>query len=269
MKKRHLRTKSLRFSMIMLSFVLLFALVPWQGDASAVGKGSLIVSSVYEDSARKTVSISVEASSVEDMASGQLELRYDPQVGYARSVEAGSAVSGSISTVNYEAAKDGIIKFAWISTEELSSDGELLNLEFYTTHEKGVKATDLELVATQVFDEDGEEIKVALEDGYVKPFDGKIEVAEEVVGDKTWTVTFSTPMLSSSITNQSVYILNESRRNLVKADLSLSNDGTVLTVTPDEELGRYFDYSLIVSENVRSMTNTRLKQAVKVPFTVK
>ena len=254
--------------MIMLSFVLLFALLPWQGDASAVGKGSLIVSSVYEDSARKTVSISVEASDIENMASGQLELRYDPQVGYARSVEAGSAVSGSISTVNDEAAKDGIIKFAWISTEELSSDGELLNLEFYTTHEQGVKATDLELVQTQVFDESGKAINVSLVEGFVKPFDGQVDASEEVTEDKEWTVTFSTPMEPTSINERSVYITNESRGYVHNADLSLSSDGKVLTVTPKESYGGYFDYSLVVSENVRSKTNTKLKQAVKVPFTV-
>lgn len=254
--------------MVLLTFTLLFTFLPWQGGAAAVGKGSITVSSVYEDAKRKTVSISIDAQDIQNMQSGQLELHYDPQVAYVRTSNVGESLDGGITMLNDDGAEDGIIKFAWVSTDEIE-DGTLLNLDFYTTHEEDVKATDLELVHTQVFDDEGDAISVSLQDGYIKPFDGKVEAEEEVSIDKKWTVTFNTPILERSINPQSVYILNESRRNLVKADLSLSNDGKTLTVVPDEELNNYFDYSLIVSENVRSMTNTRLKQAVKVPFTVK
>ncbi|MCA0971503.1 Ig-like domain-containing protein [Halobacillus litoralis] len=265
MRIQHLRWKSA--GMTLMTAVLLFAFLPWQGDASAVGKGTISVSSVYEDSERKTVSISIEAQDIENMESGQLELRYDPQVGYVRGTDSGSSLEDAITVINEDEAEDGIVKFAWVATDEVEN-GTLLSLDFYTTHEQGVKATDLELVETQVFDEDGDEIGVSLSDGYIKPFDGKVESEEEVSGNKTWTIEFSTPILESSISEQSVYIQNERRNALVDVNLSLSNDGKVLTVKPADELRRSYDYSLIVSENVRSMTNTRLKEAVKVPFTV-
>lgn len=109
--------------------------------------------------------------------------------------------------------------------------------------------------------------------GFIQPFNAlKVLRGEtrEVLWtnnpNKKWTITFNKPFDYSSITEDTVYIINESLKK-VSLIYSFSNDDKEIYVQPERELSSG-EYWLIVSNDIFSQEGESLYQANYIKFVV-
>ena len=91
----------------------------------------------------------------------------------------------------------------------------------------------------------------------------------DVPVDKTWTITFNFPVIQSSITPDSIYVMNSEQE---KQDITLSVNDHIVTVTAPKagyQLGQ--THTLHITGEVLGQVNNEekaLKQPITKPFTV-
>ncbi|MFF5996381.1 glucosaminidase domain-containing protein [Lysinibacillus sp. KU-BSD001] len=92
-------------------------------------------------------------------------------------------------------------------------------------------------------------------------------VDTKVSSDKTWTITFNESVLESSISKDSIYVLDKNNR---KQDTSLSVKGNVVLVqAPAQGYVPGESYTLHITDSVKSQkSNKRLNKSVIKPFTI-
>lgn len=74
-------------------------------------------------------------------------------------------------------------------------------------------------------------------------------------------VTFSEPMKISSLTNTTFKLQNSGDNTAVAGDISLSNDGTVATLTPSSPLSPSTPFTATVSNSVKDLAGNKLVSA--------
>ena len=84
--------------------------------------------------------------------------------------------------------------------------------------------------------------------------------------NKVWTITFSAPLLSTSVNSNTVYV-TDSKQTKVATTIKLSPDGLSVTVTPSKAYSGG-DYNLYITEGVTSSASVQLSEMIIVPFSV-
>lgn len=234
----------------------------------AAQQGQVMITSSYEERRGRTVSLSVLVSDVEDVSAGSLELHYDADVGYVTGSEKGDALPDNALFVNNtEQAKNGVIKAAWASETNLE-DGALITLDFRLMHRNRKNNTDLDLSNVQLFDKDGDPVTVNIVDGDVKPFEGNKKASQKNINsNKSWTITFSTPMNRSTLNPHTITVTEDRTGDEIPVKVQMSKDKKSVTVSPVKHYVKG-SYTLTVSDQIQSSHGDSLKEAVQLPFTV-
>ncbi|SDJ22967.1 hypothetical protein [Salimicrobium halophilum] len=252
----------------MLVIVLAFAtlsmtVMPVSGDT----KGSMTIKSAYDDG-RGTKELDVSINNIEGLHAGQFELHYNSDFGYIRDAELGSVLGDSITSLNMEQAKEGVISLSFASLKELPESGTLLDFEFYVQQSNDSTKTEFTLKEAALYNEEEEEISYNSSEGFIKPFQGESLPNQEVTSDKEWTVSFNTEMSGEIVNSSTVFVLNH-RGDIVPTEVELRDNGKKAVVSPVNEYDNRYRYELIVSEQLFSSDGQLLKQAVKLPFAIK
>ncbi|KGP71735.1 N-acetylglucosaminidase [Pontibacillus yanchengensis] len=90
----------------------------------------------------------------------------------------------------------------------------------------------------------------------------------DVSEGKEWNIQFNTEMDPSAFNDNTVYIMND--RSLTKhaVTTNLSEDGKTLTVKPEGNYALAGNYTLYIKQSVASAKGEKMKQSIKLPFTV-
>lgn len=84
--------------------------------------------------------------------------------------------------------------------------------------------------------------------------------------NKVWTISFNSPLLSTSVIGDNVYVTN-SKQSKVATTIILSADGLTVTVTPSKAYTAG-DYNLYITTGLTSWDNVQHSEIVIIPFTV-
>lgn len=268
MKKRKRIWMTIASTMLLLVGIISYPTTKSPQVVEAAGQGQIMVTSSYEERRGRTVSLSILLSDVDDVSAGSFELHYDADVGYVTGAEKGDALPGDALFVNnVEQARNGVIKAAWASEESLA-EGALLTLDFRLMHRNRKNSTDLDLSNVQIFDEDGDPISLNVVDGDVKPFDGKKNASKKNINsNKTWTITFNTPMNRSTLNPHTIKVTSDRTGEEIPVKVQMSKDKKSVTVSPVKHYIKG-SYTLTISDQIQSTHGDQLKEGVQLPFTV-
>lgn len=84
--------------------------------------------------------------------------------------------------------------------------------------------------------------------------------------NKTWTITFNTPLNKATITNKNIWVRN-SKGNIIETSLSLEEDLKHVKITPSK--GGYDlneTYSLNIENSVQALNGSKLPSSIAMPF---
>jgi len=84
--------------------------------------------------------------------------------------------------------------------------------------------------------------------------------------NKVWTVTFNTPLSSTSVNSNTVYV-TDSKQTKVATTIKLAPDGLSVTATPSKAYSAG-DYNLYITNGLTSWDSVQLSEMIIVPFTV-
>ena len=84
--------------------------------------------------------------------------------------------------------------------------------------------------------------------------------------NKVWTISFSAPLLSTSVNSNTVYV-TDSKQIKVATTIKLSPNGLSVTVTPSKAYSGG-DYNLYITNGLTSWASVQLSEMIIVPFTV-
>ena len=94
-------------------------------------------------------------------------------------------------------------------------------------------------------------------------------IKQDVNPSKVWKVKLSGPLDKSSLTNEAVYVLDHNG-SIVGAKANLEKDGeTIAIIPPDGGYKSGKTYSLYIENSLLVISGSKLKQPVKMDFTVK
>ncbi|MFZ3101225.1 MAG: hypothetical protein WA131_10590 [Desulfitobacteriaceae bacterium] len=84
--------------------------------------------------------------------------------------------------------------------------------------------------------------------------------------NKVWTISFTVPLLSTSVNNNTIYVL-DSKLAKIATTVKLSADALSAVVIPAVAYTAG-DYSLYITNGITSQTRVKLVEQIMVPFTV-
>lgn len=84
--------------------------------------------------------------------------------------------------------------------------------------------------------------------------------------NKVWTITFNTPLLSTSVNSNTIYVKNSAQAKLATT-IKLSTDGFSVTVTPNKAY-TIGNYNLYITSGLKSIASEKLSEQIIVPFSV-
>lgn len=247
--------------------------LPFAGEglqqAEAIEKATVNVSSIYQDRRGLVVKAVVSVQHAENLAGGVIELSYDSDVALATSLTKGDVIGDSLYVENMENANAGKVRVAFASSSILESNGELLVIDLRLLHRNQKNSTNLTLSDVQLYDVNGNPLVFNTYDGFIKPFDGVNKGKKDnVQNNKNWTVEFNSAMDPSTLNKHNIYVVNTSTGEQINIRIKPSSDKKSIDVKP---VGNYTrgNYTLTVTEQVRSAAGTPLKEPVQLEFTVR
>jgi len=105
-------------------------------------------------------------------------------------------------------------------------------------------------------------------DGEVKPFEGKKKPSQKNINsNKSWTITFSTPMNRSTLNPHTITVTEDRTGDEIPVKVQMSKDKKSVTVSPVKHYVKG-SYTLTISDQIQSSHGDSLKEAVQLPFTV-
>jgi len=95
----------------------------------------------------------------------------------------------------------------------------------------------------------------------------KVKLEDRTIQDpwKSWSITFTEAVHKGTIKKQNFYII-DARNKKVKTKLSLSDDGSKVTITPEARYQEGVQYYLYIKGNVKSGSNDYLNEHTILPF---
>lgn len=243
-------------------FIFVLALLVPSPFAKADGKSLVGVENVYENQKGKTVTFNLYIHGNENIAGGSLDLLYDQTALSVQTAKIGDQLSGSIWSVN--TAQAGKVSLEWANAAGQLQEGTVLTITARLL--KADETIPLDLQNVSLFREDYSIITVDSFNGEVKPFKGKqIKLSSKVKANKQWTIRFNKAFDSATVNKNTVMVL-DSLGNRVDVNVQAVT-GNSVTVTPKSDY-KSGTYTLLVTEQVRTLTGDKLKQPVKYGFSV-
>lgn len=243
---------------LFLCFVLLLPTVVAHAEETTV----IGTSATYEAQGGKTVEIGVYINSKEKIASGSLELLYDKSLLSVKDVKLGESLSSYLTSVNGE--KEGKISLAWANADGKGLDGTLLTVSVRLSKDNENIKLDLENV--QLFNEDGSKVAVQLFDGEIKPFSGELKKhTSKVKHDKQWTITLNQAFNPATVNRHTVKV-KDRHGDLIDV-LVKKRDNTSFVIIPKGDYASG-EYTLVISDQIRSSNGKKLKTPIELEFTV-
>lgn len=249
---------------IVVLVIVVSLLMPTQAS-HAVGKTVLGVSTVYTESTG-SVNFSVFIRSDEPIAGGSFELVYDStMLSVSKSnVKLGDALSSQIKSINNE--KDGSVHIAWVTDNGQEMDGDLLNISGRVQSVGKGNTIPLQLKNVHLIDEKGNQVSVQVIQGAIKPFDGKqMTHSRSVAANKEWTITLNEPFNEYSLNKYAVTIKKGSTNVPIIIEPISS---TKFKVKPETKYSTG-TYTLEITEQLTSLSGSKLKEPVRLEFTVR
>lgn len=247
-----------RFLFVLIAFALLLP-TPF---VKAEGKSIVGATTVYESQRGKIVKANLYIHGNEKIAGGSLDLLYDKTALTVQKAEIGDQLSDYITSVNTEQA--GKVSLTWAKGAEQQQEGTLLTLTVRL--EKADETTALDLQDVKLYGEDFSTIAVDAYDGDIKPFKGdKKKNSSKVKGDKEWTIRFNTAFNPATVNNHTVRV-KDSRGNEIDVSAKV-RDNNVIVISPKSDYARG-TYTLEITEQVRALNGSKLKQPVQYEFSV-
>lgn len=247
-------------------FIFLFAcsfLLP-STMVKAADQSFVSVSTVYESSRTKDVTISLYIHGTEEIAGGSLDLFYDKALLNVKDVTMGDALADYMTSVNKDQA--GKVSLAWVKESGKTQEGTLLTVTARLV--KANEKVDLDLKNVQLLTEDYDVIKTNTFDGEIKPFKGESKKYEsKVKGNKKWNVLLNQNFNPATVNPHTVKV-KDSKGNEVKIKLDLnqgSSDEFIVIPQKDYDSGTY---TLEITEQVRSLNGSQLSKPIRYEFTV-
>ncbi|PSL48433.1 cohesin domain-containing protein [Salsuginibacillus halophilus] len=249
-------------------------LVTAGGDTDETAKAgesspALTASTVYEENRRSIFTVHIYAEDVQNMAGGELELSYDPDVLAAREFERGSRLAEEdflFEDDNLEDAGDGQIRAAWANDTGISGSEKIASIEFRLMESEG--QTSLNLNGSELYNENAEQMDPALIHGQVRPFDGtEMEETEAAGPDKAWDITLTAPVDPSTVATENIHVWHEGDDHEVPVTFDVSDDRKSFSVSGRDGFDAG-DYTMYIEPFITSENGDVLEEAVKFPFTI-
>ena len=229
------------------------------GDQSFVS-----VSTVYESSRTKDVTISLYIHGTEEIAGGSLDLFYDKALLNVKDVTTGDVIADYMTSVNKDQA--GKVSLAWAKDSGQIQEGTLLTITARLL--KANESVALDLKNVQLLTEDYAVIKTNTFDGEIKPFKGESKKHEsKVKRDKKWNVRLSQDFYSATV-NQHTVKVRDSKGNEVKVNIQLKPKASNEFIVIPQKNYDSGTYTLEITEQVRSLNGSQLSNPVQYEFTV-
>lgn len=254
-------TKYAPFLIVIFAIGLL--LPPEQFAKADVSEKSFVgVESVYENQKGKMVNINLYIHGTDKIAGGSLELAYDQTALSVQKAVIGDQLANYISSVNID--QPGKVSLDWAEADGHIQDGTILTITAQLL--KADETTSLDLQNVSLFKDDFSMIPIDTFNGEVKPFNGTVKKHDaKVQANKEWTVHFNKEFNPSTV-NKHTVMVKDSMGNGIDTNVTLSNQNTLI-VTPISNY-KSGTYTLLITDQVRTLDGTRLKQPVKYQFTV-
>lgn len=83
---------------------------------------------------------------------------------------------------------------------------------------------------------------------------------------KPWTITFSEQVDKSSVNNETVYIEYLNEKIPIDITYNFNEDGTQLIVSPVSDYEMGYNFKLVVTENVKSVSGVNLNEETTLIF---
>lgn len=235
-------------------------------EATEANHTVVMLNSVYEESKGKYVTINVYVSNPSNMASGIMELEYDPAFIEAKDVGKGELLSSAKLVENLKDAKNGKIKIAWATEEGISENGVLFTIKFRTL--QAVQAAPIKISYLSMYDDSYNEISSRKVDGRIGAFKGGTKNPITVNNvKKDFKINFSLPVDKNTINNQSITVI-DSKGKAIAVDFSFENGNKTVVVSPKLEYIKG-KYTLTVTEQILSQGGKQLRFPAKVDFEIK
>jgi hypothetical protein len=258
-----MHTKTRYFFILLTVLILTLSQSPsLTGAITSDSRGSITVETKYEEQ-RGNYTIEIHAHNLEDLAGGSFELRFDGSMLNARSLKPGDALHKEYFDHNLD---NNSVKVAWAAAEGKDTDGTLFEMEYRLTS-NGNKS-EINLHNVQLFDDKLNKLDVDVINGGIKPFDGDTrKSSKNVKPDHPWTITFSNPVHRSTVNRQTIYVVNNLGQR-VQTRPDISSDGKQITLHPPVGNYKAGDFTLVITDQIRTPRGTALKQAVKMDFSI-
>lgn len=255
----HMRMKVI--AMLSL-FVFLLPTTFVQAKSSAI----VGVSTVYAEKAGN-VELVVFIDSDERIAGGSFELDFDPALLTVRenTVIEGAALTDQLFSLH--GGEAGKIGLSWAQATSVSMKGTLVTFTGNVPRASVGQEIPLKLKNVHLFTGNGTEVSAQLLHGQVTPFDGiTTEEKETVDGNKPWTITLSKGYNPATVNEHTVRVLDRTGKPV---DIIVKQGaGNTIVVTPETEYKRG-SYTLEISDQIRSMSGSKLNAPRRHEFTVK
>ena len=109
------------------------------GMSSASGINSLVTGGATTGTNGQDIAVTIEATSMSNVGSLQLNLIYDKNVITASSATTGGMTSGSLFASNIDNVA-GKVSLGWVSTTGISGTGTLVTIKFHVVGSRGAKS---------------------------------------------------------------------------------------------------------------------------------
>ncbi|OKL37641.1 cohesin domain-containing protein [Domibacillus mangrovi] len=250
-----------KYRKLLLLFFAFVFLLP-NPIVKAEGKSFVGATTIYEGQKGKTLKISLYIHGSEKIAGGSLDLLYDKTALTVQKTEAGDQLTGYLSSVH--TGQDGKVSLVWAKAVGETQEGTLLTITARLL--KADETTNLDLQNVKIYSKNGSAIAVDSFDGSVKPFKGDVRKHKsKVKGDKEWSVRLNNEFNSATVNKHTVTV-KDSGGNAIDVKIKV-RDSKVFVVSPKSNYSRG-TYTLEITEQVRSLKGSKLKQPIKYEFSV-
>ncbi|WP_157843135.1 Ig-like domain-containing protein [Bacillus sp. FJAT-42315] len=248
----------MKFLALLLCFSFLLPTISVRAEEKAV----VGVSTVYEERRGVNVDIGIYIHSKEKLAGGSLDLVYDKDLLTVSKAVVGDQMTSYLSSTNDD--QPGKVSFVWADESGEALEGTLLTVSVRLS--KASETIPLKLENVQLFSEGLSLVPVDLLDGSIKPFKGdKQKHPSKVKGDKQWTIRLNNEFRTATLNKHTVR-MKDSRGYEVDIIIK-KRDNKSFTVQPKSTLSRG-NYTLEITEQLRSIKGNKLKTAIQREFTV-
>lgn len=220
------------------------------------------VETVYESQQGRTVNFKLYIHGNKKIAGGSLDLLYDQTALSVQKAEVGDQLSNYMISVNTD--QPGKVALAWAKAQGQIQDGTILTITARLL--KSNMTTNLDLQNAELYKDDLSKITGNVFDGQVKPFKGDLKKHDsKVKGNKAWTIKFNKAVDPATV-NENTVMVKDSRGNDIDVDVK-AKDNKAIVVTPKSDYPRG-TYTLLITEQVRTLDGSMLTRPVKYEFTV-